>query len=129
MPTAKPRLQVTLRMPTYLLLTRLAKLRGCSRAQIVSEFVEEVAPVLQRVAALMEQAQGAHDWAKAWRADLESVQRKLEDTARVNLDLFESVGSLGGERSELRATPERVTRGSESRKPLRTLKTGSGARK
>ena len=119
MPTAKPRLQITLRPPTYLLLGRLAKLRRTSRAAIVAEFVEEVAPVLQRVETVLERAHEAQGWAKQWRADVETVQRQVEEAARVNLDLFESIGkSAGPERSEGPRTPGPVTRGSGVRNPL-----------
>ena len=124
MPTTKPRLQITLRSPTYLLLGRVAKLRRTSRAAVVSEFVEEIAPVLQRVETVLTKAREAGDWAKQWRADAEEVQRRLEDAASINLDLFERIGTgIGSAVGASGPTPEPVTRGSESAKSLKRHKT------
>lgn len=125
MPTAKPRLQVTLRPHTYLLLGRLAKLRKTSKAAIVSEFVEEVAPVLQRVAAVMEKAAEAQNWKTQWRKDMEQMQDELEGSAQLGLEFLDAAVSGVGRRPTSK-TPDVVTRGSEMRRPLKSLKTRKG---
>ena len=129
MPTTKPRLQVTLRPNTYLLLQRLAKLRKTSMAAIVSEFVEEVAPVLQRVAAVMEKAAEAQNWKTQWRKDMEAMQDELEGTAQLGLEFLERTASGVARSATSAATPGVVTRGSDVRNPLKSHKPRKGPRK
>jgi len=126
MPTAKPRLQVTLRPHTYLLLGRLAKLRKTSKAAIVSEFVEEIAPVLQRVVAVMDKAAEAQNWKAQWRKDMEAMQDELEGTAQLGLEFLERTASGAARSAASDRTPDVVTRGSENRKPLKSHGTRKG---
>lgn len=60
MPTAKPRLMITLEPDRYELLKRMAASQGASMASIVVDLVETVAPVLERVLVAVETAQKAH---------------------------------------------------------------------
>ena len=126
MPTAKPRLQVTLRPHTYLLLGRLAKLRRTSKAAIVAEFVEEVAPVLQRVAAVMEKAAEAQNWKTQWRKDMEAMQDELEGTAQLGLEFLERTAAGAARSAASTPTPGVVTRGSENRNPLKSHRSRKG---
>lgn len=59
MPTANPRLMLTLTHAQYDLLSRLAKVQGRSRAAIVVDFLQTVVPVFERVVVAAEAAQRA----------------------------------------------------------------------
>lgn len=61
MPSANPRINLTLTPHRYELLTRLAKLQGSSRAGIISETMELVYPMLERVCVVLEAAQRAQE--------------------------------------------------------------------
>lgn len=61
MPSINPRIALTLPPHRYDLLTRLAKLQGSSRAGIVSETMELVYPVLERVCVVLEAAHKAQE--------------------------------------------------------------------
>ncbi len=65
MPTAKPRIQVSLTTSQYELISRLAKLQHRSRSAIVAEMWESIHPVLERVAVAMQAAARAQASAKA----------------------------------------------------------------
>lgn len=59
MPTAKPRVQVTLSQPAYDTITRVAKARGVSRSEVLAELAEAARPALDRVAELIEVSKAA----------------------------------------------------------------------
>ena len=59
MPTANPRLMLTLTPDQYDLLSRLARVQGRSRAAVVMELLETVVPVFERVVVAAEAAQRA----------------------------------------------------------------------
>ena len=56
MPTAKPRLNLTLPQHRYDLLKRLADIQGVSMSSVVTDVMEEVYPVLERVCVVLEAA-------------------------------------------------------------------------
>lgn len=65
MPTAKPRVNVTLKPEDYALLTTLAKQQKRSRADLLRDLFETIRPVLERVAVVTEAALRAQSTAKA----------------------------------------------------------------
>lgn len=73
MPTANPRINVTLPPEQYELVSRLAKMQRRSRSAVLLELLETVLPVLERVAVVGEAAQRAH--AQAREGLRESVER------------------------------------------------------
>ena len=64
MPTAKPRLNLTLQQHRYDLLKRLADIQGVSMSSVVTDVMEEVYPVLERVCVVLEAAQLAKKTSK-----------------------------------------------------------------
>jgi hypothetical protein len=59
MPTAKPRVQVTLTRPSYESVSRVARARGVSRSHVIAELFEAARPALDRVAELIEVSKAA----------------------------------------------------------------------
>lgn len=112
MPNVNPRISVVLPKSTYATLARLAALQGRSRSAVARDFLVEVEPVLQRVAAMLElasQAQG--QWPREFVEKLAAAQDQLEGEAlklMTQLDAF----------CDLFAPPA----------PVHSGRTGSGAR-
>lgn len=61
MPTANPRIQLTLRPERHDLLKRLAALQGVSMAAVVSDILDPAYPVLERVCVVLEAAERAKE--------------------------------------------------------------------
>lgn len=59
MPTAKPRIAVTLDQQTFEIIDRLSKLQNASRGSIVADLLASVAEPLGRTVALLEAAHSA----------------------------------------------------------------------
>nr|CRY95647.1 hypothetical protein [uncultured prokaryote] len=59
MPTAKPRIAVTLEQSTFEVIARMAALQGVSRGSIVADLLDSVAPSLARTVSLLEAAAAA----------------------------------------------------------------------
>jgi hypothetical protein len=135
MPTAKPRVQVTLTLPQHETLRRLAALQKRSMSSVISELFETVLPALERVAVVLQAAVRAQDSQRAGLlASAEQTERDLRPLvaqAMGQLDLLQmdfeaaapppakaSRASLAGSAR----TPGVVTRGSGSQhpKPRRT---------
>ena len=124
MPTAKPRIQVTLTTAQYELLQRLSKLQHRSMSSIVAELWESIHPVLERVAVVLQAAVRAQDSAKeGLRAATEESERQLRPhvaAALGQLDMltmdFEAVAPKADAAERSGAGPPRtpvpVTRGS-----------------
>jgi hypothetical protein len=125
MPTAKPRVQVSLSTSQYELLKRLAKLQSRSMSAIVEELLEQVMPVLERVAVVLQAAVRAQDSMKeGLRAATDQAEREtrpLLASALGQLDLLqmdferaaipaESASAASEPRGS--RTPVAVTRGS-----------------
>lgn len=114
MPTAKPRVQVTLEPETHAVIERLARLQGRTRGSIIAELLDSIAPTLTRTVALLEAAMEApNDVKRGLRAVVEGVHDELvqvsgEASAQLDmlLDRFNDPGV------EVIANPRLVTRGS-----------------
>jgi hypothetical protein len=125
MATKKPRIQVTLKTAEYELVKRLAKLQGRPMSKVLSDLFEEIAPVYERVAVVLQAAQraqaSAHDGMReaAHRAEAEIAPHLAAAIGQFDM-LERELGIPGG--SGLAAavgggdpssrTPASVTRGS-----------------
>ncbi len=97
MPTAKPRLQVTVTPKQSDLLRRLSKLQKRSMAAVLAELLETIEPVLERVAVVLEAAVRAQSSAlNGLRAATEQAQAEVEPMvmqALGQLDLLAQVAT------------------------------------
>ena len=110
MPTAKPRIAVTLEQHTFDVIARMADLQGCSRGSVVAELLESVAPALTRTVALLE---AAADAPKQVREGLRSVvEGAHNDLVEVSGDALRQLDFLLGSFPHAEANPRLVTRGS-----------------
>lgn len=64
MPTIKPRIKLTLQPHRYDLIKRLAAAQGVSMASVVTDIMDEVYPVLERVCIVLEAAKQAQETGK-----------------------------------------------------------------
>lgn len=112
MPTAKPRIAVTLNEHTFEVIARMAELQGCSRGSVVADLLESVSPVLGRTVALLEAAAAAPKQVRdGLRGVVEDTHEQLVGVAGdsiLQMDWLLSELSGGG------ANPHVVTRGSGS---------------
>jgi len=114
MPTAKPRIAVTLNQHTFDVIARMAELQSCSRGSIVAELLDSVAPALTRTVALLEAASQAP---KQVREGLRAVVEDAHnDLVGVSGDALQQLDFLLGEFERGEANPHVVTRGSGSDK-------------
>lgn len=126
MATTKPRIQVTVSTSQYSLLQRLSKLQKRPMSAVLSELFDEIEPVYERVAVVMEAAIRAQQSAKQGMVDaLQSAEAEIAPhvaAAMGQFDLLErhfGVTAASGVPSGARvplpaATPALVTRGSET---------------
>jgi hypothetical protein len=82
MPAKNPVIAVVIPREVNSIITRLAGLRSTSKSAVVREFLIETAPVLERVANLLDLAARADRTAlKSWVRDMEFAQSDLETKA------------------------------------------------
>ncbi len=126
MATTKPRIQVTLKPSQYDLLKRLAKVQKRPMSAVLSELFDEIEPVYERMATVLEAAMRAQASAKKGMVDAfkatEEEMRPHVAAAMGQFDLLEqsfglSASGSGGATSgattgPVAATPALVTRGS-----------------
>ena len=90
MPSAKPRLALTLPEHRHDLLKRLAALQGVSMASVVTDLLEECYPVLERVVIALEAAKSASESAKAGlRESCDKAVEELEPYRDHFMDQFD----------------------------------------
>jgi hypothetical protein len=110
MPTAKPRIAVTLNQHTFDVIARMAELQGCSRGSVIAELLDSVAPALTRTVALLEAAADAPQQVRdGLRSVVESTHNDLLD---VSGDALRQLDFLLGAFSQDEVNPHVVTRGS-----------------
>ena len=110
MPTAKPRIAVTLEQSTFEVIARMAALQGVSRGSVVAELLDSVAPVLARTVALLEAAAAAP---KQVRDGLREVAEAAHDEFTVIAgDATKQLDMLLDAVAQAGADPHVVTRGS-----------------
>lgn len=96
MPTAKPRITITLEPEQHALLQRLAKLQRASMSSLVVELVDTVCPVLERVCDTIEAAHGVKGEA------LEGLKRSAEQAeAAMGVQLVEVLGQFDAFKDEI----------------------------
>lgn len=116
MPTAKPRIAVTLEQSTFEVIARMAALQGVSRGSIVADLLDSVAPVLTRTVALLEAAAIAP---KQVQDGLREVAQSAHDDLLVIAgDAAKQFDMLFDSLSEAWADPHVVTRGSGITPPV-----------
>lgn len=107
MPTANPRVNVTLSPSTDALVIRLASLQRVSKSQVLRELLEAAEPALQRAAALMEAASGAQravldelaqSLDRAQNKAEAALARTLLDSDRITADLVTQAEAVRGRR-------------------------------
>ena len=93
MPTAKPRVNVTMNQDDYDLLSAFAARQGVSRSEILVDLWQMAAPVMARVLKLLEEAERAkesvRDGIRQAAEEAELQMMPLAREALANLDLFE----------------------------------------
>ena len=110
MPTTNPRINVTLSPSTDALVRRLATFQRVSKSQVLRELLIAAEPALQRVAALMEAAEGAQKGVlQGLATGLEKAQGKAE------LDLAEQLRAVESMTADLVDLAEQV----RGRRPAR----------
>jgi len=116
MPTPNPRINVTLRPELDAAIAELAALQGSSKSAVVRELLEQVEPMMRRVASLLRYASTAQkSWQANFLAELESAQSQVETYALAAMDEYESVEarlrSEGAQTSSSRPQPPSTNRG------------------
>ena len=110
MPTAKPRVTVTLEQSTHEVIDRLASLQGRTRGAVIADMLDSVAPAIGRTVALLEAAMEApNDVKRGLRAAVEAAHQEIVGVAgdgAAQLDML--LDRLSAEE----ANPHVVTRGS-----------------
>ena len=93
MATQNPRITITLHPETYAIVKELGRLNGESMSATVGGLLDQVAPVLQRIATVLTAAEQAKAAVKDRLADdMEEAQAKMEKSLGVVLDDFEAMG-------------------------------------
>lgn len=120
MPTAKPRVQVTLEPEVHDVIDRFARLQGRTRGAVIAELINEIAPSIARTIALLEAAQDAPNQVKAGlRSVAEGLHQELVNVsgeANRQFHLLMERIEAGGS-SDDQADPHLVTRGSGTQPP------------
>jgi hypothetical protein len=120
MPTAKPRVQVTLEPEVHDVIERFARLQNRTRGAVIAELLNEIAPAIGRTISLLEAAQEAPNQVKAGlRAVAEGLQEEMVNaTGEANRQfqlLMQKIET--GVDSEVQLDPHVVTRGSGTQPP------------
>jgi hypothetical protein len=117
MPTANPRVNVTLSPSLFDLVGHMARAQRVSRSQVLRELLEAAEPALQRVVALSQAAERAKGAVKADFA--ESLRRSQEV---IEAELSRGLGGMDGLTGDLVAMAQRI----EGRRPGRPRASGGG---
>jgi uncharacterized protein (DUF1778 family) len=91
MPTAKPRITVTLTEHQYDVLTRLASARGASRSSIMVDLLDASLPVLERAFKLLEALEAARkgDYLEDFVASMDKAEATLAPLLASALEAME----------------------------------------
>lgn len=128
MPSAKPRLALTLPEHRYELLERLARLQGVSKASIIMELMEQAWPVLERVCIAIEAVQRMQDGVgPGFKEACDQALAEIEPFAQGATDQFDLFidgivnGSGGADRPAVcagGASPGRTATGAVNPRPV-----------
>jgi len=90
MPTANPRLTITLEPAVSACLRRLSEVTGNSQSKLIAELLEGSVPVFQRVIATIEAAKLASDEIRGKLAsDMQGAQSRIEAQVGIVFDEFD----------------------------------------
>lgn len=109
MPSVNPRINLTLPPHRYELLTRLAKLQGSSRAGIITETMELIYPMLERVCVVLEAAERAQQTRREGllevvaKAEAELMPLLYDAVSQFDLFMDDVGGTVGLEKSAERS--------------------------
>ena len=112
MPTKNPRIAITLQPYRYDLLKRIAALQGTTMAALVTDLLDELYPVMERVCVALEMAKQAQESSKQGLRD--SVDRSLEElmpiltAGQAQLDMFLGTVELAAKEAAGGAAAEAV---------------------
>ena len=96
MPTALPRLPVTLTAAQRDLLAKVAALNGTSQSKVIRDLLDAASPVLLRIVAALENVRKLDaEKADLIRATIVDAQAEAEQTAATALALLERIGRAG----------------------------------
>lgn len=135
MPTVKPRINLTMPPHRYDLVKRLAAAQGVSMASVISEVLDEVYPVLERVCVVLEAARraketqisGMREAVAAAEADLAPLM--YQATTQFDMFIDEAQKALGEQPDSTQSATEAIrkaraaAKGSDPRPVIR----GSGS--
>jgi len=98
MPTAKPRLSVTLEPGLYDTISEIARIRGVSRSSVIAEYLDTAAPVLQRTLTILRALDARLKAARSGLdADMSQYRAHLEDAEKTLAPMLASaLGTLEG---------------------------------
>lgn len=116
MPTAKPRIAVTLEQTTFEVITRMAALQGVSRGSIVADLLDSVAPSLARTVSLLEAAAAAPKQVQDGLREV--VEAAHDDFTALAGDATRQLDMLLDAFARTGADPHVVTRGSGITPPV-----------
>ena len=118
MPTAKPRVQVTVTPAQFDLLRRLSKLQQRSMSAVLSELFATIEPVLERVAVVLEAAVRAQSSAlDGLRSATEDAQAEIEPLLTNALGQLDLLVQAAGVDQAAARTPPPASGGGRSRAP------------
>ena len=136
MPTKNPRIALTLQPYRYDLLKRMAALQGVTMSSLVSDVLEELYPVLERVCVALEMAKQAQESSKQGLRD--SVDRSIGElmpiltAGQAQLDMFIGdveravrVAAVGADAQAVRPAADARTASAAALNP-RVVTRGSG---
>lgn len=111
MPTANPRLTITLEPAIAACLRRLSEVTGNSQSKLIAELLEGSVPVFERVIATIEAAKSASDEIRGKLAsDMQGAQSRIETQMGLVLDEFD-----GATAPLLEAVKRRARKGTGAR--------------
>lgn len=128
MPTAKPRITITLEPRAYEVLRRLSAAGGESMSTLVTEFLDLALPPMERMVVVLEQAKGMSETTKQqMRVSLAKAEAKLlpaviEVVGQTDLFLTDMLNG-GSKRHDLGAAeprPDRADLGASTPVPVNT---------
>lgn len=116
MPTSNPRLQLTLSPHRYDLIKRLSVIQGVSMSSVVTDILDEVYPVLERVCVVLEAAKQAQETGKQGlrdavaQAESELVPILYQAVDQLDIFMEDAAKSVGFELSTDSRAAEAIRR-------------------
>lgn len=130
MPTPNPRITITLKPGMHALLRRISDLSGNSMSAMVSEFLEEAEPALERMAALLSAVESIKGDAEAQRkritSNLSEAQSQMEQQLGLALSAMDEASApILKEAERIKRRAARAGRDASAARPDRGARGGS----